>query len=113
KVDPETLQRLLGLLKTSFGSIVIDTSQGLQATDFAAFEMCDPLLIVLHLDLTGLRNTARLIRLLQQCDGLGERIKLIVNRCGSVDSEIGLKKAEETLTMPISWQIPNATKIFQ
>ncbi len=113
KIDPERLNRLLGLLKTTFGSIVIDTSKGLQASDFAAFEMSDVILIIVQLDLCCLRNTARLIRLLQQFDGLAERVKLVVNRSGSIDSEISLKKAEETLTMPITWQIPNATKIFQ
>jgi pilus assembly protein CpaE len=113
KVDPDALQRLLGLLKPSFGSIVIDSSKGLQATDFAAFEMSDVILIVVQLDLICLRNTARLIRCLKDFDGMAERVKLVANRSGSCDSEISLKKAEETLTMPITWQIPNVTKIFQ
>ena len=113
KVDPETLHRLLGLLKATFGTIVIDTSKGLQSSDFAAFEMSDVILVIVQLDLICLRNTARLIRLFKQFDGLSERVKLVVNRAGSTDSEISLKKAEETLTMPISWQIPNATKVFQ
>ena len=72
--------------------------------------MADVILIVLQLDLTCLRNTARLLQLFQQFDGLPERVKLVVNRAGSHESEISLKKAEETLQMPISWQIPNATK---
>ncbi len=113
KVDPDTLHRLLGLLKATFSTIVIDTSKGLQASDFAAFEMSDVILVVVQLELNCLRNTARLIRLLHQFDGLADRVKLVVNRSGSIDSEISLKKAEETLTIPISWQIPNATKIFQ
>ena len=107
------MQRLLGLLKAAFGTVVIDTSKGLQSSDFVAFEMSDVILVVVQLDLTCLRNTARLIGLFQQFDGLADRVKLVVNRAGSNDTEISLKKAEETLKMPISWQIPNATKIFQ
>jgi pilus assembly protein CpaE len=113
KVDPETLRRLLGLLKAAFPSLVIDTSKGLQSSDFVAFEMADVILMVIVLDLTCLRNTARLLNLFKQFDGMSERVKLVVNRDGALESEISLKKAEETLRMPISWQIPVAVKAFQ
>ncbi len=113
RIDPDTLQRLLGLLKATFSTVVIDTSKGLQASDFAALEIADVILVVAQLDLTCLRNTARLMGLFQQFEGLNDRVKLVVNRAGSSDTEISQAKAEETLKMPISWQIPNATKIFQ
>jgi pilus assembly protein CpaE len=112
KIDPDALRRLLTLLKAAFPSVLIDTSKGLQSSDFVAFEMADVILVVLQLDLTCLRNTARLMQLFQQFDGLLDRVKLIVNRAGSHDAEISQKKAEETLRMPISFQIPNATKLF-
>lgn len=113
KIDPETLRRLLGLLKAAFPTLVIDTSKGLQSSDFVAFEMADVIIMVIVLDLTCLRNTARLLNLFKQFDGMSERVKLVVNRAGAVDSEISLKKAEETLRMPISWQVPVAVKQFQ
>ncbi len=112
KLDPESLRRLLTMLKAAFPSVLIDTSKGLQTSDFVAFEMADVILLVLQLDLTCLRNTARLLQLFQQFEGLIDRVKLVANRVGSHDAEIGLKKAEETLRMPITWQIPNATKLF-
>jgi pilus assembly protein CpaE len=113
KIDGDMLHRLLGLLKADFSSVVIDTSKGLQASDFAAFEMSDLILLVLQLDFTCLRNSARLIELLRQCGDLAGRVKLVVNRSGSSETEISLKKAEEILKLPISWQVPNATKIHQ
>lgn len=112
KIDPEILRRVLTLLKAAFPTVVIDTSKGLQSSDFVAFEMADVILLVIQLDLTCLRNTARLLQLFQQFEGMAERIKLVANRVGSHEAEISLKKAEETLRMPISWQIPNATKPF-
>ena len=112
KIDPDALRRLLTLLKAAFPSVLIDTSKGLQSSDFVAFEMADVILVVLQLDLTCLRNTARLMQLFQQFDGLLDRVKLVVNRAGSHDAEISQKKAEETLRMPISFHIPNATKLF-
>ena len=111
KIDPESLRRVLEMLKTAFPTIVIDTSKGLQVSDFVAFEMSDLILIMVQLDLTCLRNTARLLQLFQQFEGLNDRVRLIVNRSGSHENEISVKKAEETLKMPISWHIPNATKI--
>lgn len=113
KIDPETLKRLLGLLRAAFPSVVIDTSKGLQSSDLVAFEMADVILMVILLDLTCLRNTARLLSLFQQFEGMAQRVKLVVNRAGSMESEISLKKAEETLKLPISWQIPLAVKPFQ
>jgi pilus assembly protein CpaE len=112
-VDPDRLRRLFGLLRAAFGTIVIDTSKGLQATDFMAFEISDVILVVVQFDLVCLRNTARLLALFREYEGYAERVQLVANRTGSFDWEISQKKAEETLKMPISWQIPNSAKLFQ
>ncbi|SIO62636.1 pilus assembly protein CpaE [Singulisphaera sp. GP187] len=112
QIDPEALRRVMMMLKASFPTVIIDTSKGLQSSDFLAFEMSDVILLVVQLDLTCLRNTARLLHLFQQYEGLTERIRLVVNRTGAHESEISLKKAEETLQLPVSWQIPNASKSF-
>jgi pilus assembly protein CpaE len=113
RLDPETLRRVLMLLKAAFPTILIDTSKGLQSSDFVAFEMADLIIVLVQLDLTGLRNTTRLLHLFEQFDGMSDRIRLVINRVGSHESEISLKKAEETLKKPITWQVPNATKLFQ
>ncbi len=113
RIEPEALQRLLGLLRATFGTVVIDTSKGLQTSDFTAMEAADTILVVTQLEVTCIRNTNRLIAVLQQFDGLADRIKLVVNRAGSIDTEISPARAEETLKMPITWQVPNATKLFQ
>jgi pilus assembly protein CpaE len=112
-IDPDTLRKLFGLLRAAFNVVVVDTSKGLQSADFTAFEMSDVILVVMQLDPTCLRNTARLINFFREYDGLAERVKLVSNRVGSFDWEISQKKAEEVLKMPISWQIPNAAKRFQ
>lgn len=110
KIDPESLRRVLVLLKAAFPTVILDTSKGLQSSDFVAFEMADIILIVLQLDLTCLRNTARLLQLFSQFEGFTQKVRLVANRFGSHESEISLKKAEETLKMSVAWQVPNATK---
>src|SRR6185295_8773289 len=61
----------------------------------------------------SLRNTARLLALFREYEGLIDRVKLVVNRCDSWECQINPKKAEETLKMPLTWSIPNAAKFFQ
>ena len=51
KIEPEMLRRVMSLLKTAFPTIVIDTSKGLQSTDFVAFEMADVILLLVQFDL--------------------------------------------------------------
>ena len=82
KLDPEVLRRVIALLRGAFPSVVIDTSKGLQSTDFVAYESADVIVMVVQLDLTCLRNTARLLHLFEEFDGLGERVRLVANRVG-------------------------------
>jgi pilus assembly protein CpaE len=111
-IDPEILRRLFGLLRAAYSTVVIDTSKGLQSSDFSAFELSDVILVVVQLDLLCLRNTARLLGLFREYEGLVERVKLVVNRSDSWECQINPKKAEEILKMPISWSIPNSAKAF-
>jgi pilus assembly protein CpaE len=42
-------------------------------------------------------------------DNLVDKVQIVLNRVGS-DTDITLKKAEETIGKPIYWQIPNEAK---
>ncbi len=112
-IDPELLRRLFGLLRAAYSTVVIDTSKGLQSSDFSAFELSDVIMVVVQLDLLCLRNTARLLGLFREYDGLIDKVKLIVNRSDSWECQINPRKAEEILKTPISWNIPNSAKAFQ
>lgn len=112
KINPDALRRVVSLLRAAFHMVVIDTSKALQASDFVALEMADVILLVAELELACLRNTARLLQLLRQYPGMVERVRLVLNRIGSSPTGISQKKAEETLKMPVSWQIPNMYKQF-
>lgn len=112
KIDPEALRRVIGLLKAAFQMVVIDTSKGLQASDFVALEMADEVLVAVQLDLNCLRNTARLLGLFKQFDGMMDRVKIVANRVGSSAGDVSVKKAIEALAMPITWQVPNDFRSF-
>jgi len=40
-------------------------------------------------------------------EGIGEKVKIIVNRAGLDNGHITMKKAEETIGKEIFWQLPN------
>jgi pilus assembly protein CpaE len=113
RIDLDSLRNVLLLLKESFDTVVVDTSKGLQAADFVAFELADVIMVVLQLTLNGTRNTVRLLQYLRMFDGFGEKVRLVVNRVNSPLSEISVKKAQELLKTQIHWLVPNATKLFR
>lgn len=111
-IDPENLRRLIELMRESFEAVVIDTGKGLHATDIAAFEMADVILLVVQLDLMCLHSTMRLLKLLRGMTQFHDKVHLVLNRVGSGAAGIRLMKVEEALGMRVSWNIPNAFRAF-
>jgi pilus assembly protein CpaE len=110
-IREESLQRVIGLLRASFTHLVLDLSKSFSATDVAALHMADVILLVGQLELSSLRNVVRIMQTLGNDQALGEKVRIVLNRV-SADSDITLKKAEETIGKPIFWQFPNDTKLM-
>jgi pilus assembly protein CpaE len=109
-IHEDHLQRVIGLLKASYTHLVFDLSKRFAPTDWTAMRMADVILIIGQLDLTSLRNIVRMLHTLGGEEGVGEKVKVIINRVGSEDCDITMKRAEETIGQPIFWQIPNDYK---
>lgn len=105
-ITPEDLRRVIGLLKATFSHVIIDCSKSYSAIDLVALEIANHVLLVTQLDLPCLRNVVRLMMSFSQMDTMKDKIKIVVNRVG-LDSQIGLKKAQETIGREIFWQLPN------
>ena len=106
-ITPDDLRRVIGLLKATFTHLVLDLSKGYSPNDMVALEMASHILLVTQLDLPCLRNVVRLMMSLNEMEGIGEKVKIIVNRAGLDAGHITLKKAEETIGKEIFWQLPN------
>lgn len=106
-IHEDHLGRVIGLLRASYSHLVFDLSKRFTPTDMTAMRQSDAILLVAQLELTSLRNVVRLLHTLNNEEGLGEKVKVIINRVGSEDGEITLKKAEETIGKNIFWQVPN------
>ncbi|MAT69291.1 MAG: pilus assembly protein CpaE [Planctomycetaceae bacterium] len=111
-ITSDRLQRIVGLLKTSFSHIVLDLSKGYSPVDMAALRMCDHVLMVTQLDLPCLRNVVRLMVTFDDEPDLREKIRVVVNRVGQDSGQISLKKARETVGREIYWQIPNDYRVM-
>lgn len=106
-ITPDDLQRVIGLLKATFTHLVLDLSKSYTPIDMIALEMANDILLVTQLDLPCLRNVVRLMMSFGNMSGIGEKVKIVVNRVGLDSGQITLKKAEETIGKDIYWQLPN------
>ena len=111
-IKEEHLQRVIGLLRASYTHLVLDLSKGFSTLDITSIRMADVVLLVAQLELSSLRNVVRMLARLGIEDGMVEKTRVIVNRvgCDFFDGAISLKKAEETIGVPIYWQVPNEPK---
>jgi len=109
-IHEDHLGRVIGLLRASYSHLVFDLSKRYTPTDMTAMRMSDVILLVAQLELTSLRNVVRLLHTLGNEEGLGEKIRVVINRVGSEDGEITLQKAEETIGVPVFFQVPNDYK---
>jgi pilus assembly protein CpaE len=111
-ITPEKLQRVLGLLKTSFTHIVIDLSKSYSELDMLALRMADETLMVTQLDLPCLRNVVRLLMTLDEDSAMRQQVKIVVNRAGQDGGQISLKKARDTIGRDVFWQVPNDYRVM-
>lgn len=111
-IDPESIRRIIELMRKSFSMVIVEIGKGFSATDFVALESSDSILLVTELELACLRNTAKLLQLIRQCGDMADKVRVVVNRAGSATSAISPKRAEQTLGLPLTWQVPNASNVI-
>ncbi|MDB4285487.1 cobyrinic acid a,c-diamide synthase [bacterium] len=105
--NPETIEKILFLMKKEFDYIVIDSGQSLDSASLRILSLSDVVLLVSILSLPCLINVRRL---LETFSDLGyprwERVQVIVNRYHK-KLTITRKEAEEGIDRKVSWLIPN------
>jgi pilus assembly protein CpaE len=111
-ITQDKLQRMIGLLKTSFTHLVIDLSKGFSEIDVHAMRTADDVLMVTQLDLPCLRNVVRLLMTFDDDDALRDKVKVVVNRVGQDSGQISLRKARDTIGRDIFWQVPNDYRVM-
>jgi pilus assembly protein CpaE len=107
---PETIDKLIMLMKKMFDIIVIDGGQSLNATSLKVFSMSDNILLVSLLSLPCLYNTNKLLRSFGGLDHTHkEKVRIIINRYLK-KSDLSVKEAERSMGKGVFWTIPNDYK---
>jgi pilus assembly protein CpaE len=107
---PETMQRVLHVLRDMFDVVLIDGGQSMDSAHLKVIEMSDTLLIVSILSLPCLHNTHNLLRSLKGLSILPQdRIRVVINRYLK-NSDVSISEAEESIKQEIFWSIPNDYK---
>jgi pilus assembly protein CpaE len=108
--SPDTVNRLLGLMKGMFDFVVIDSGQSLTDVSLSILDRSDKIFLVSLLDLTCLSNTSKLIKSFANIGyNLDERFHIVINR-HLKQSDISIGEAEKLLKRKIFWTIPNDYK---
>ena len=106
-INPDSLRKVIGLLRASFTHVVIDTSKSFSEVDLTAMELVNEVALIVQLDLPCLRNMVRLLMSFQEMDNIRDKVKVVVNRMGLESGQISLKKARESIGRDVFHQIPN------
>jgi len=104
---PETMSRLLALMKQMFDYIIIDAGQSTDDTSIKVLEVSDTLMLVTILSLPCLANTNKLLRSLTELGYVSkDKIKVVLNRYIK-RGEISLGDAEAGIGKELFWVVPN------
>ena len=99
--DPRgSLERVIGLLRASYTHLILDLSKSFHADRHDGLRMSDVILLVAQLELTSLRNVVRMLLTLEQGRRPGRQDQDRPQPRRHRDSDITLKKAEETIGKP-------------
>jgi pilus assembly protein CpaE len=107
---PDTMQRVLNVLRDIFDFVVIDGGQSMDNAYLKVIEMSDTLLIISILSLPCLHNTHNLLQSLKSLSILPQdRMQVVINRYLK-KSDVSIWEAEESISKKIFWSIPNDYK---
>jgi pilus assembly protein CpaE len=110
EVTPETVVRVVELLRTMFRWIVIDGPPSFTEQMLAAIDLLDTVVVVSSLDVPSIKNLKLSVETLKDLGVPRERMKIVLNRA---DSKVGLgvREVERSLGTTIDIQLPSSREV--
>ena len=105
-VKPQDVTEILHLLRQRFDCIVLDLPHTFDSSTVAALDVADDIVIVLTLDIPGIRSTNRAIKVFNRLNYPKSKVHVVVNRW-SKNIDVQLQKVEAHLDEQILGLIPN------
>jgi pilus assembly protein CpaE len=101
----EQIRSALHYLRRNYENIVIDLARSVNAVTVAALERADDVVLLTTPDLPSLRNTKKVLPVVQRAlQGGNDRIHVVVNRARS-NSVIQAKDVNEALGLGVFWAL--------
>ncbi len=105
-IRPPDVMEALHLLGQRYECIVLDLQHTFDPVTVAALDLCDDVLLLLTLDIPGIRGTKRALKVFDRLGYPREKVHVVVNRW-SKNIDVELKKVETHLNEQLIGFVPN------
>jgi pilus assembly protein CpaE len=105
-IKPEDISEILHLLKQRYECIVLDLPHTFDPVTVAALDLADDILVVLTLDIPGIRGAKRALKVFERLDYRRDKVHVVVNRW-SKGIDVQLQKVEAHLGEQLIGFVPN------
>ena len=105
-IKPQDVSEILHLLKQRYECIVLDLPHTFDPVTVAALDLADDILVVLTLDIPGIRGTKRALKVFDRLDYRRDKVHVVVNRW-SKSIDVPLQKVEAHLGEQLIGFVPN------
>jgi pilus assembly protein CpaE len=106
EIKPEDVTEILHLVSQKFDCTILDLPHTFDPVTIAALDMVDTILLLLTVDIPGIRSTKKALKVFDRLGYPRDKIRVVVNRWSkNIDAE--LHKVESHLGEQLIGQIPN------
>ncbi len=105
-IKPQDVVEILHLLAQRYASIVLDLQHTFDPVTIAALDLADDILLLLTLDIPGIRSTKRALKVFDRLDYPRRKVHVVVNRW-SKNIDVELQKVEMHLGEQLIGFVPN------
>jgi len=105
-IKPQDVSEILHLLGQRYECIVLDLPHTFDPVTVAALDLADDILLVLTLDIPGIRSTRRALKVFDRLNYPRRKVHVVVNRW-SKDIDVQLQKVEVHLGEQLIGFVPN------
>jgi pilus assembly protein CpaE len=106
EIEAESVTEILHVLGRRYDRIVLDLPHTFDPTTVAALDLADDILLVMTLDIPGIRSTKRALKVFERLGYPRTKIHVVVNRW-SKNIDVELKKVEAHLGEQFIGFVPN------
>ncbi len=105
-IKPQDISEILHLLRQRYECIVLDLPHTFDSVTVSALDLADDILVVLTLDIPGIRATKRALKVFDRLDYPRDKVHIVVNRW-SKNIDVQLQKVEAHLGERLIGFVPN------